>query len=214
MKKKLFKALTLCVLSTCVLSAQVPSKKLATITLSGEQAKLAALRTMFISKLAASKTFMNKLGSGMKNHVRILALVTLAIQALPGDEALKNCKRVVAALKELNKKPEMCGWRDRGLVIFMNIGLYILLTEVFHYVYKKTGSWLEQEPARCKELLTDIAVHWRDYKAETPVVLHPLFEKLADDTKVHGELTIINDSDACKLVESVLAMSAVVEAAA
>ncbi len=237
-------------LSTYALTAQVAQQPVATSDV--EQAKWATLQTVFSTKLAGSKTFMNKLGSVMKNHARILVVGTmigvglmnyseLIGRALITDEchdaaqspnmrstADSTCSSSSSSSSQAaqqafeprvrQKMAKMRSSSDNDLELKTAIVAAVLVVlscaEMLHYVYKKTGGWLEKEPLRCKNLLTDIAVHWQDYKAAMPVVLHPLFEKLADDTKVHGKLTLINDTDACKLVESVLAMAAVVEAAA
>ncbi len=171
-----------------------------------EAAKWATLRTVFTTKLAESKTFMNKLGSGMKNHARILTFVTeIGGTLIVSAGIMQNAKEASAAVADEQKSLDMI---DRLLPV-SGVATIFLLAEAIHYVYKKTGSWLEKEPLRCKNLLTDVAAHWQDYNTMVPVVLHPLFEKLADDTKIHGKLTLINDNDACKLVESIMAMSVV-----
>ncbi|MFA5306253.1 MAG: hypothetical protein WC365_02290 [Candidatus Babeliales bacterium] len=176
-----------------------------------EQAKWTTLRTVFTTKLAASKTFMNKLGSGMKNHARLLAFITEVGGALRVSVAiLQNAKETISDMdsEDYDSQHPRNSVIDR-LRLVVGIAAVFLLTEVIHCVYKKTGSWLEKESVRCKKLLTDVAMHWQEYQPMMPVVLHPLFEKLAGDIKIHGKLTVINDAEAGKLVESLMTMSLV-----
>jgi hypothetical protein len=247
------KSLALVVLlSTYALTAQVAQQPVATSDI--EQAKWATLQTVFATKLAASKTFMNKLGSGMKNHPYIFIIgigicerVLKSIFKLVREEGTKEKKensktmgtskmqtttqQMVQTMSfvpikssigtddaqslndsEINELDSAINELELARNELKSSGRKLLgfvCLEAFCFACTKFSSWLEQEPARCKELLNDIAVHWQDYKADMPVVLHPLFEKIAADAKIHGKLTIINDSDACKLVESLMAMSVV-----
>ncbi|MFA6263226.1 MAG: hypothetical protein WCW33_00670 [Candidatus Babeliales bacterium] len=93
-------------------------------------------------------------------------------------------------------------------------GMSFLLPATLVYALCKTcGAYLEASSTCCFAVVTEIAGKWDDFKTYMPTALHPFFLGYAQDLKTHGKLTTIDKNGARQLIESILAMSVVIEAA-
>jgi hypothetical protein len=90
---------------------------------------------------------------------------------------------------------------------------FLLPATVVYALCKTCGAYLESTSSRCLDVVNEIAGAWTTYKEYMPSVLCPQFEGYAQDLKKNGTLTTIDKNGARQLIEAILAMSLIVEAA-
>jgi hypothetical protein len=215
-------------ISGAVAAQAVSQQASATCLAETEKAKWAALRMVLTEKIEASKSFVNKVGAAMDRYAPLLAgivgMVVLGacsysvkraalMEALVPIAVLMGASEQQPSSCQQGKMPPAADVSAKKCLPCFYVRSFLLPATLTYVLCKPCGAYLESTSSRCLDVVTEIAGAWTTYKEYMPSVLCPQFEGYAQDLKKNGTLTTIDKNGARQLIEAILAMSLIVEAA-
>ncbi|MFA5306252.1 MAG: hypothetical protein WC365_02285 [Candidatus Babeliales bacterium] len=216
---KIFNALALWILCAGVIHAQAISPSSLACAMQTEQTKWATLRTALTSKIATSKSFVNRIGCGMKRYAPAVALITGAVaygcmrcygynvDFWCSSQHNKHAGTPVHFLMHPEQNHVMHEMASAAMC-------FSLAAAGAYFLCRVCGACMEDDASHCYEALTEIARQWDVYKKDVPALLYDRFERYAQDVKNYGVLISLDKNDARKLVGAIIVMSLAIETTA
>ncbi|MFA6262947.1 MAG: hypothetical protein WC630_00720 [Candidatus Babeliales bacterium] len=141
----------------------------------------------------------------VKHHPAIMILLSLFWGFVAGG----NCMGAYLLISTKAFGLDICNTNNNWIALCIGIIILGITSNALTKSFAQSPEW---DPAVCQDALKSFLPKWSEHREKVPYTLQGLFDGLYDQQKSNGKLAI-NDQQAQKLVEGIMALSMVAQIA-